>query len=248
MTYTCEKCLFSTYKKTSYDRHCKTQKHKLKVVPELAKQLANIKMEELQIKTEMKKKESKEKQEAKQIELELKEDLKREELEKLEALKKKELELKEQMKEELTKEDKRISKGIITQQTVGIDTFLLNVVERPELEDYCEIMNGVSTFEELFMRDFLAEYEISKTVILEKNTHIGYYINNVPCMWMFYKDDKIGNGLTSMLKLIPYYHGVLKEYAKDNGCKVENFTLTDEIKKKLENQIMEEMTYIITLP
>jgi len=248
MTYTCEKCLFSTYKKTSYDRHCKTQKHKLKIVPELAKQLANIKMEELELKTEMKKKESKEKQEAKQIELELKEDLKREELEKLEALKKKEYELREQIKEELTKEDKRISFSIIKQQKTGIDAFKLNVIERPELEDYCEIMNGLSTFEELFLRDWLAEYESHKTLVLEKDTNMAYYINNAPCMWLFSKDDRFGNGLTSMFELIPYYHRVLKQYAKDNGCKVEDFTLTDEVIKRIQARMIEEMTYIISLP
>lgn len=238
--------MFSTDKKTSYERHCKTQKHKLKIVPELAKQLANIKMEELELKTEMKKKESKEKQEAKLIELELKEDLKREELEKIEALKKKELELKEKIKEELAKEEKRICQTII-KRSVGIDTFILNVIERPELEDYCEIMNGLSTFEELFLRDWLAEYEINKTVVLEKDTNMAYYINNAPSFWVFNKDDKYGNGLTSMLKVIPYYYRVLKQYAKDNGCKVEDFTLTDEVIKKIEARLIQEMTYIISL-
>jgi hypothetical protein len=245
MAYVCELCNFATPIKTHYNRHCGTEKHKLKTTPNLAKQLANIKIEEMELKTEMKLKESKEKQEAKQIELEMKQNLKRLELEKKQELKKKEMELKEQIKEELEKTEEKMIVRKTLEKALPVITFMENVIDRPQIEDYNDIFNGAATFEDIFMRDFLAVYETSKSVVLEKGGKTGYYMNNAPCLWYFYQNDTTGNGLTRILSLIPLYHKYLKEYAKENGCNIEGFNLSQEEKNRIEDQMKEEMTFLV---
>jgi hypothetical protein len=247
MAYVCEMCNFATPIKTHYNRHCGTEKHKLKTAPDLQKQLANIKIEEMELKTEMKLKESKEKQEAKQIELEMKQNLKRIELEKKQELKKKEHDLKEKIKEDLLKTEEKMIARKTLEKALPVITFMEQVIDRPKLEDYTDIFNGAATFEDIFMRDFLAEYDNSKSVVLEKGLTTGYYMNNAPCLWFFYLNDTTANGLTRILSLIPLYHKYLKEYAKENGCNVKQFNLSQEEKNRLEEWMREEMTFLVAI-
>jgi len=223
MAYVCEKCNFATQIKTHYNRHCGTEKHKLKTTPDLAKQLANIKLEEMELKT----------------------DMKRIELERKQELKKKEMELKEQIKEELEKTEEKMIARKTLEKALPVITFMEHVIDRPQIEDYNDIFNGAATFEDIFMRDFLAEYETSKSVVLEKGGKTGYYMNNAPCLWYFYLNDTTGNGLTRILSLIPLYHKYLKEYAKENGCNVQGFNLSQEEKNRIEDQMKEEMTFLV---
>jgi len=223
MAYVCEKCNFATQIKTHYNRHCNTEKHKLKTTPDLAKQLANIKIEEMELKT----------------------DMKRIELERKQELKKKEMELKEQIKEELEKTEEKMIARKTLEKALPVITLMENVIDRPQIEDYNDIFNGAATFEDIFMKDFLAEYETSKSVVLEKGGKTGYYMNNAPCLWYFYQNDTTGNGLTRILSLIPLYHKYLKEYAKENGCNVQGFNLSQEEKNRIEDQMKEEMTFLV---
>lgn len=223
MAYTCEKCSFVTHNKSLFARHCDTEKHKLKTAPDLQKQLANIKVEEMELKT----------------------DMKRIELERKQELKKKEHDLKEKIKEDLLKTEEKMVARKTLEKALPVITFMEQVIDRPKLEDYTDIFNGAATFEDIFMRDFLAEYDNSKSVVLEKGLTTGYYMNNAPCLWFFYQNDTTANGLTRILSLIPLYHKYLKEYAKENGCNVKEFNLSQEEKNKLESWMREEMTFLV---
>jgi hypothetical protein len=247
MSYTCELCDFTTNIKTHYLRHCNTEKHKLKTVPELAKQLANIKIEEIELKTQIKLKENKDKQEAKQIELELKEELKRLELEKKQELKQKEIELKQQIKEELGKSQEKVVLYTKIERSIPLVALMEQVIDRPTIEDYNNIYNGVITFEEIFIRDFLAEYKLNKSFVIEKGGKVGYYINNAPCLWFLqFNDIKTEN--LYIYKLIPLYHQYLKDWAKENGCNVQNFHLTEAETQRLKEWMVQETTYSVSLP
>lgn len=224
MAYTCDKCSFATQIKTHYNRHCGTEKHKLKTSPDLAKQLANIKVEEMELKT----------------------DMKRIELERKQELKKKEHDLKEQIKEDLLKTEEKMITRKTLEKALPVITLMEQVIDRPQLEDYTDIFNGAATFEDIFMRDFLAEYDNSKSVVLEKGLKTAYYMNNAPCLWYFYQNDTTANGLTRILSLIPLYHKYLKEYAKENGCNVKEFNLSQEEKNRLEQWMKEEMTFLVS--
>ena len=224
MAYTCEKCSFVTHNKSLFARHCDTEKHKIKTAPDLAKQLANIKVEEMELKT----------------------DMKRIELERKQELKKKEHELKEKIKEDLLKTEEKMIARKTLEKALPVVTFMENVIDRPQIEDYTDIFNGAATFEDIFMRDFLAEYDNSKSVVLEKGCLTGYYMNSAPCLWYFYQNDTTGNGLTRILSLIPLYHKYLKECAKENGCNVKEFNLSMDTKKQLEDWMKEEMTFLVS--
>ena len=243
--YICETCNFTTHNKALFTRHNATEKHRLKMVPDLAKQLARIKIEEMELKTEIKLKENEDKQEAKRIELELKQDLKRKEIEKKQELKMKEIQLKEQIKEELLKTEEKMISRKQMEQSVSVITFMENVIDRPTIEDYNNIFNGATTFEELFMRDFTDEYKTNKSVVIQKGNKTGYYMNNAPCLWYFHLNDTMGNGLTRIYTLIQLYHKYLKDYAKENGCNVQSFVLSEEEKKRIELLMLEEMTFLV---
>jgi len=240
MSYTCEKCAFTTHIKTHYNRHLATEKHKLKCSP-LSQQLHELKIKEMELKTETKMKE-----------YETKADIKREELEKKQELKIKEMELKmqikEQVKTELLKTEEKMIKRNDIEKSVSMITLMERIIDCPEIEDYNNIFNGAMTFEELFMRDFLSEYEDNRSIVLEKGGTTGYYINNCPCIWWFNTNDfLIKSVLTRFLDLIPLYHKYLKAYAKENGCNVKDFHLAPEVQKDLEQRMIERITYIVVV-
>lgn len=214
--YTCEKCSFTTTIKTHYNRHLDTEKHKLNCSP-LSQQLTDLKKQEAAMKAELKIKEIQQKAE----------------------LKLKEMDLKQQIKDDLVKtEEKVLSRGNL-EKAIPLITLMERVIDRPTLEDYNDIFNGVTTFEDIFLRDFLEEYAQNKSIVINKNNKTGYYMNNAPCLW-FYTDNA---PIKRLFSLIPLYHKYLKEYAKENGCNTKHFTLPLDTQKALEQKIMEEITY-----
>lgn len=233
MPYTCEKCSFTTHIKTHYNRHLETEKHKINC-SNLSQQLADLKKEEAQMKAELKIKEIEQKHELKMKEKELKEQIKM------------------QVKTELLKAEEKMIKRHIIEKSISMINLMERIIDCPEIEDYCNIFNGAITFEELFMRDFVNEYEDNKSIVLEKGgldgNFSGYYINNCPCIWWFHtKETLVTSPLQRFLTLIPLYHKYLKEYAKDNGCNVKEFYLTPEVQKDLEQRIIEHITYIVVI-
>lgn len=235
MAYNCDKCSFTTHIKTHYNRHLETEKHKLKCSP-LAQQLIDLKMKEMELKNE-----------AKMKEMEAKVDLKRAELEKKQEIKMKENELKQQIKEELLQTEDKIITRLSLEKSVPLIALMERVIDRSTIEDYNDIFNGATTFEDVFLRDFREEYAENKSIVLDKGGKTGYYINNAPCLWFFYTNDLIGNPIKRLFSLITLYHKYLKEFAKENGCNIEQFNLTDDIKKQLENQLLDDITYMVSI-
>jgi len=231
--YICEKCAFTTHIKTHYNTHLTTDKHKLKCST-LAQQLMELKIKEMELKNETKMKE-----------METKAEIKRAEMEQKQELKLKEIELKHQMKEEAKKkEEKTISYHSLEGQ-IGCRQLEEQIVERSTLEDYSDIFHGLMTFEELFMRDFEAEYSMNKSVVLEPGHKSGYYLNNHPALWPM--DNIIDpRQALSIIKLIPKYHSILKQFAKDNGHNTKDFFLSKEEQTRIEDQVLDRITYIVT--
>jgi hypothetical protein len=73
-------------------------------------------------------------------------------------------------------------------------------------------------------------------------------MNNAPCVWFFNTDDSIGcSPIKRLFSLITLYHKYLKDFAKENGCNVERFKLEDDVKKRLEAQLLEDITYMVSM-
>jgi hypothetical protein len=231
MSFTCAKCSYTTDRKLNYDRHCESDKHKMKVSP-LAQQLHELKIKEMELKTETKMKEYEQKAEIKRAEMEQKQELKV-----------KEMELKQQIKDELLKtEDKVVSRANL-EKVIPLITLMERVIDRSTLEDYLNVFNGAATFQDIFLRDFRMEYAENKSIVVDKGGKTGYYMNNAPCLWMFYTDDKMSNPIKRVFSLIPLYHKYLKDFAKENGCNIKHFNLSLDVIAELESAILDEITY-----
>jgi len=233
MTFTCLKCSYTTDRKLNYERHCVSEKHRLKASP-LAQQLHELKVKEMEIKTESKIKE-----------YETKVSIKREELEQKQELKLKEMELKQQIKEELAKTEEKVVHRATIERSISLLSLMERVIDRSTIEDFNDIFNGATTFQEIFLRDFRLEYEENKSIVLYKGGKNGLYINNAPCLWGFSVDDTCFPTLPRFLSLIPLYHKYLKDFAKENGCKTEYFVLTLEVIAELEGVLIDEITYSV---
>jgi len=219
-------------RKSNWEDHCKSLKHKRLMKPELAKQLADIKMEQMELKSEIK-----------YLAIEKTTEVKRLQIEKELELRQKQEEIKEKMKEQ------DIPERVITRtemlNSLGIEKFQEKLINQfDELQDYSDLYNSVITFQELFKRDFSAVYEEDKVCVIDKGTTRGYYINNAPSYWIFELTDKWGNGLTCMLKCITIYHKTLKKYAEEAGFKTDEFILSDIDKKELEEWMIQEITIL----
>jgi hypothetical protein len=234
MAYNCEKCFFTTHIKTHYNRHLETEKHKLKCSP-LAQQLIDLKMKEMEFKTE-----------AKMKEMAAKLEMKREELEKKDEIKRKEIELKQQIKDELLQTEDKVISRLSLEKSIPLIKLMERVIDRSTIEDYNDIFNGATTFEDVFLRDFREEYAENKSIVLDKGGKTGYYMNNAPCLWFFYTDDPLGNPVRRLFSLIPLYHKYLKEFAKENGCNIERFVLTADVQKRIEDHLLEDITYMVS--
>lgn len=216
--------------KSHYERHLDTLKHKRMMKPKLAKQLADIKMEQMELKSEIK-----------YLAIEKSTEVKRLQIEKDLELRQKELEIKEQIKEQIKPE--RVVTLREMEMSQGIDKFMDRVALRATIDDYMSLYYGYVTFQDIFKRDFSAEYEEDKVYVIDKDQkNIYYYINNAPCHWFVQYDEKEYAKLY-IFSLITHYYNVLKENAIMNGCKVKDFNLEEIDKKELEEWMKEEITF-----
>jgi hypothetical protein len=232
--YECRVCGFEpTNRLCNYEKHCRTIKHKSLMKPELAKKLADVKREKKELKFEVKQLAFEKTIEVKQLQME-----KELELEQME------LEIKEQIKEQ-AKPERVITKSEM-ENSKGMDKFMDRVALRPEIEDYMNLYYGYITFQELFKRDFSAEYEEDKVFVIDKGQKdICYWINNAPCHWFGSFNEK-NYSSCRIFYVITHYYNMLKEYAGQNGCKVTDFKLEETDKKELEEWMKEEMTFLFS--
>jgi hypothetical protein len=236
-TFSCDACAYTTDRKLNYMRHCNSDKHKLKVSPEVATvvnntmtELANLKMVEMQTKTDFKMKELELKNEIKLKESLLKEKLKID-------IKQEIVEMKQQVKDE---------SDVITYDTIRkscwIRDFRQKVWERFTIEDYDDIFNSCETFEDVFIKHFMAEYDINKSYVIEKDSYSVYqkcvdYVSESS-----YNTKTIKEDVSYMLKLIVLVHQRFGEFAKEEGRNTKGWKLQEEEKKKIEDLMIDMMT------
>jgi ribosomal protein L29 len=221
--------------KSHYDKHMRSLKHKQKIKPDLAKQLADLKLQQMENKTKIKIEQIENTAELRQRQIEI--DL---------ELRQKQEEIKEKIKEELIPE-RVITQTEMLRTSQGIDAFKKKLLETSEdtIQDYCDIINGVQTFQEIFKRDFSIVYEDDKVIVVDKAQHnVGYWINNAPCHEFFYLDDKYWNGLASVLDCILIYFRAMKKCVTEEGFKTEYFKLEDIDRTELREWITQEITFI----
>lgn len=234
--YECKLCGFApTNQKGHYDRHLRSVKHKQREKPELAKQLVDNKLKQMENKSKIKIEQIENATELRQKQIEIELELRQEALE-----------IKEKMKEEETPE-RVITQTEMLRSSQGMDAFKKKLLETSEdtIQDYADIYNGVYSFQDIFKRDFSAVYEEDKVVVIDKySVNRAYWINNAPCHQPFALDERYGNGLTCILKCIPLYFNSFKECITKEGFKTEYFKLDETEKKELEEWIKEEITWI----
>jgi len=234
--YECKLCGFTpTNKKSNYEKHCKSLRHIRLMKPELAKQMSELKMEQMELKSEIK-----------YLAIEKTTEVKRLQIEKELELRQRQEELKEKMKEEATPE-RMITQTDMVRSSKGMDEFKRKLLEASEntIQDYCDILNGVYSFQEIFKRDFSIVYEEDKVCVIDKGqNNIGYYINNAPCHQMFFLSDTCWNGLTSILDCIPIYFRAMKKCVTEEGFKTEYFKLEDTDRTELREWITQEITIL----
>jgi hypothetical protein len=233
--YECKLCGFApTNQKGHYERHMRSVKHKQCEKPELAKRLADLRLQQM---------ENKSNRQLEQIENTA--EIRQKQIEKDLELRQKQAEIKEQMIEAAVPE-RVITHSEMINTSDGMLKFQDKLVVMGDtVEDYSDIYNGVKDFQDIFKRDFSALYATDKVVVIDKDhPHKGYWINNAPCHQLFRLEDKICNGLTSILKCIPDYHETLKDAATKIGFKTEKFKLEDTDKKELEEWIKDEITFL----
>jgi len=219
--------------KGHYERHIDSMKHKRLMKPELAKQLAELKMEQMELKSEIK-----------YLAIEKSTEVKRLQIEKDLELRQKELELKQQIKEQAQPE-RMITKAEM-ERSKGMDKFMDRVALRATIDDYMNLYYGYITFQELFKRDFSAEYEEDKVCVIDKSDKTTiHYINNAPCYWFGQFNEKEYAKLR-IFYVITHYYNMLKDYAGQNGCKVKDFKLDETDKKELEEWMKEEITFFFS--
>lgn len=231
--YVCDTCKEEFGQKGHYERHCRTVKHKRREKPELAKQLADIKQQQMELKIKSKMELMENAMEVKLLQVE-------KELE----LKQKEAEVKEKIKEPEIQE-RVITKTEMLRTSQGLEAFrtkLINMFD--EIQDYTDIYNGVYSFQDIFKRDFSALYEEDKVIVIDKSqVNRGYCVNIVNEHTPFYINE-LSSLFNSFIKCIPLYHKYLKEAAYKEGFKVEKFILSQVDKKELEDWIKEEITIL----
>ena len=232
--YECKLCGFApTNHKGHYEKHCRSVKHKQREKPELAKQLADLKLQQMENKTKIKIEQIENSAELRQKQIEL--DL---------ELRQKQEEIKEKLKEQPIPE--RVVTRTEMLKSLGVEKFQERLINQfDELQDYSDLYNGVKDFQDIFKRDFSAVYEEDKVCVIDKGqTNRGYFINNAPSYWIFELTDKYGNGLTCMLNCITIYHKALKKYAGEAGFKTDHFILSEIDKKELEEWVRQEITIL----
>jgi hypothetical protein len=233
--YECKMCGFApTNKKNNYERHCRSVKHKQMNKPDLAKQLMDNKLKQMENKTKLKIEQIENTAELRQRQIETELELRQEALE-----------IKEKIKEEETPE-RVITQTEMIRTSQGIEAFKEKLLKASDdtIQDYCDIINGVYSFQEIFKRDFTIVYEEDKVCVIDKGqTNRGYYINNVLSHEPFYLDDRY-NGVASILQCVPSYFKSLKKCMTEEGFKTEYFKLEERDKRELEEWIKEEITWI----
>jgi len=245
-TFTCDTCAFTTDRKLNYMRHCNTDKHKLKVSPAVATvvnnamtELASLKMTEMQTKNEFKMKELELKNEIKMKESLLKEKLKQD-------IKQEIVEMKQQAVDE---------SGSINYKSIEtacwIRDFKQNVWERFTIEEYDDIFNTFATFEDVFIKHFMAEYDNNKSYVIDPrcNGNKKYYIYEKCVDYVFhsntYTPETIRFDIGNILSLVPKVHKAFGELAKDEGRNAKDWKLQDDEKKRIEDLMIDMMTKIV---
>jgi hypothetical protein len=88
----------------------------------------------------------------------------------------------------------------------------------------------------------MEEYDINKSVVLEKDGKGAGYRKNEHCVWNFMVGDEFGCGYKTMKSLIPLIHKHLKNFAKEECRNVKDFVLEESVKTRLEGTIKEAIT------
>jgi hypothetical protein len=203
------------------------------VKPEAIEELARLKAEKERINQEMT-------QEIKMKHLEVKNELKMKETIVKEKFKE---ELKQEIKD-MKHQDLADSNSVTYKQiedACSMNDFMENIWSHYKVEDYDDIFNGINTFEELFLQYFVEEYDKNKSVVLEKDGKGGYRKND-HCVWNFVLGDELGCGYKSLKNMIPLIHKTFKNYVKEEGRNVKDFILEEDVKKRLEINIKEAIT------
>ena len=205
--------------------HFKSLKHKRLAKPDIVRQMAEANSEHKELKTEHKY-------------------LAIEKMTKELELKQKQEELKEQLKEDIEIEREIIITSKELNASLCGKEFIDEVKQKPEIKDYNDIFHGITTFQDIFKRDFLEVYETNKVIVIDK-AQIGvcYWKNNGGCVTRC-TIGEIGCGLKRILTVIVRYFEWLKEYATLNGCNIKEFKLSQEVKKELEEWIKERITFV----
>jgi hypothetical protein len=193
---------------------------------ETVSELANLKIKEIEMKNELKLKEA--------------------------VLKQK---LKESIKKELheTKCNDENETQVITWRIVEasntIDQVMEDIINSSEVEDYQNMLFDGADYDDIFLRDFLAQYNMNKCIVIAKDSKKGdvfykrYEGGGFGAVWSFYLNEEgRENRMNYFLKVIPYHYQRLQDLAKECGFYVKDFTLSEETKKRLENNIIETIT------
>jgi hypothetical protein len=187
-----------------------------------------------------------------------KNEFKMKELELKNEIKLKECVLKEKLKQDIKQEILEMKQQVVDEsRTITFKTiegacwirdFKQNVWERFTVEDYDDIFNTFTTFEEVFIKHFMEEYDINKSYVIDpkRNGNNEYYFY-VKCVDYVnftntYTPETIRTRCSEVLSLVPKIHKAFGEMAKEEGRNAKDWKLEESEKVRIEDLMIDMMT------